>query len=211
MNMKSKRSQNINLARMLKRTALPASALAAAVALSGCGAGEDEGYLYASVSECVEEHPGKEEICQSAFEEAQYAALESGPRYASESLCEMEFGFDQCVPQDGGSFWTPFVAGFIVSELIDEVGDFFEYKKRRKRYGDYYATPAFLSTRGGKPRYYGLNEQKFGNLGQRKVGVVGSAFKKQPTKVFTSKTIRRGGFGSTVRSSSRSGGRSFGG
>lgn len=207
--MKRKRSQNINLGCMLKHTVVSASTIAAVFSLSGCGGG-DEGYLYSSVEDCIEAHPGQDEICQSAYDEAQVAALESGPRYASESLCEMEFGDDQCEPLGETRFWVPFVAGYVVSEVIDEVGDYFEYKRKRKYHG-YGAAPAFLSSKGGKSFYYGLDERKLGKVGQRKISLTDSSFQKQKAKMYTNKTVRRGGFGSTVRSSSSSSSRSWGG
>lgn len=208
--MRSKRSRNIHLSCMLKRRLFPASALVAAVMVSGCGDGGEEGYLYTSVEECVAAHPTKEEICQEAYDEAQYAADESGPRYGTQDLCEIEFGPGQCRFDDGGNFWTPFVAGYIVSEIIDEVDDYFDYKKKKKKKHYYTSTPAYFSTRGGRA-YYGLNEQVIGKPGQRKVGISGSAYDRRAAKTYTRNTVRRGGFGSTVRSSSSSGGRSWGG
>lgn len=101
MKMKYKRSRNINLPSMLKRSLFPVSALAAAVMFSGCSDSGDEGYLYSSVDECVEAHPGKEEICQQAYDEAVNAADESGPRYGTQQLCEIEFGPGQCRFEEG--------------------------------------------------------------------------------------------------------------
>lgn len=209
MKMKCKRSRNIDLSRMFKHSLFPASALAVAVMFSGCGDGGEDGYLYRSVDECIQAHPGKEEICRAAFEEAQYGASESGPRYGTEQLCEVEFGPDQCRLDEGGNFWTPFIGGYVVGDEIDEVDDFDDYKKKRKKYR-YAAAPVFLSTRGGSA-FYGLNEQKIGKPGQRKVGISGSAYERRTAKMYTRTTVRRGGFGSTVRTSSGSGGRSWGG
>ncbi|WP_158583839.1 DUF1190 domain-containing protein [Salinibius halmophilus] len=207
----TKRSQNVNLAAMRKPVVFPLSALAAAVALSGCGSSGEEAYLYNSVSECVAEHPDSADICQQAYEEAQLAALDSGPRYANQNLCETEFGAGQCQPQAGGSFWTPFVAGYLVGEIIDEVGDYAEYKLK-KRSGYYSSTPVFLSTKSGRPAYYGMNEQKLGNFGDKTVRASSSAYQRQAPKVRTASTVSRGGFGTTVRSSSSSSSsRSWGG
>lgn len=209
---RKKRSQRVKLISMMKKnTALPLYAFAACITLSGCGTDNEEAYFYSSVDECLRAHPDKEEICQNAYEDAEWAALESGPRYASETLCEMEFGDGQCQSQDGGSFWVPFLSGFIVSEIIDEVGDYFEYQRRHKRSRDYYATPVFYSSRSSNYGYYGLNEQKLGNSYKRKVAVDYTAFTRKPAKTYTSRTVRRGGFGSTMGKSYSSSGRSWGG
>lgn len=203
----TKRSQSVNLAAMRKPVVFPLTALAAAVALSGCGSSGEEAYLYNSVNECIAEHPDNADICQQAFEEAQMAALDSGPRYANANLCETEFGAGQCQSQAGGSFWTPFIAGYLVSEIIDEVGDYAEYKyKKRNNY--YASSPVFMSSRSGRPTYYGMNEQKLGNVGDKSVKASSSAYQRQSTTVRTASTVNRGGFGSTVRSTSSSSSRS---
>jgi len=203
---KKKRSQGLNLVGMVKKNAaLPLYAFAACLTLSGCGTDSEEAYLYSSVDECIDAHPGKEEICRSGYENAEWAALESGPRYASESLCEMEFGDGQCQSQDGGSFWMPLITGFIISEIIDEVGDYFEYQRKHKRSRDYYSTPVFFSKKSSNYGYYGLNEQKLGSSYKRNVAVDYGAFTKKPAKTYTSRTVRRGGFGTTMGKSYSSG------
>lgn len=209
----TKRSRTARLVHMIKDNALLVTAGIACCTISGCGSGDDLGYLYSSVDECINAHPGKDEICRSAFAEAETAATESGPRYASESLCEIEFGDGQCQADEGGNYWMPFVAGFIVSEIIDEVGDYFEYKRKRKKKDDRYSyssSPVFRSIRAGSSGYYGLNEQKFGNR-TGKVSVSSTTYNKAPAKVYTASTVRRGGFGSTMGKSYSSSSRSWGG
>jgi uncharacterized protein YgiB involved in biofilm formation len=89
--MQQKRSRTIDLSRMLKQTLFPASALAAAFMLGGCGANEEEGYYFTSVEACEAAYPDKPDICTAAYQDAEQAAVESGPRYDTAKLCESEF------------------------------------------------------------------------------------------------------------------------
>ena len=207
---KSKRSQGIDIAVMQKQQWIRAAKLSAGVTaatmmLAGCS-DSTKGYVYESVDDCLMYHPGQLEICQSAYNEAVAEAMRTGPKFESQSECAANFGLSSCQQDSGGSFWMPFIAGYMVSEVIDEVGDYFEYKNRMKRYGNV-ASPVW-SAKSNK-NYVDASGSSLGKVGTRTMSSAGSSFDKKSTSTkATTKTMSRGGFGSTVAKSSSSSSRS---
>lgn len=203
-----KRSQGINLDLMqkqpwIKAAKMSAAVTAATITLSGCS--DNQGYVYQSVDECNFHHPGKEELCQAAYDEAVAEALRTGPKYQSQAECAQDFGLASCQYNGSSNFWGPFIAGYMVSEVIDEVGDYFEYKSRMKRYNSY-SSPIW-STRQGY--YVDASGSSYGRQGTRRVSTWGDSFDKKSTSTkSTTKTMSRGGFGSTVAKTSSSSSRS---
>ncbi|WP_034475303.1 DUF1190 family protein [Aestuariibacter salexigens] len=186
----SKRTSSINLSRMRKAFALkPISAGVAAVVLSGCG-DRQEAFIYSSVDECVNDNPEYATQCQSAYQQALEEARRTGPKYNSEYDCEYEFGANQCRVQDvgGGSFWMPMMAGFMIGNLVSN--------------RSYYYQPMYTSYSRYSPlryRWMMADGRDYGDLRTRKVRVREDAFKPKPA---VNRTIKRGGFGSSVRAKS---------
>lgn len=121
-----KRSRHIGLSRMI------ASAGGVAL-LAGCGseaapppAPEDSGpktevQAYGNVFECAAQSGMTQEECTKAREEAIAAAAETAPRFAGQGDCEAEWGTGGCVTHTSGgsSFFMPFVAGFMISRMMN--------------------------------------------------------------------------------------------
>lgn len=131
----------------------------AAIGLAGCDDGvqvpkDEAGYVsqlgadepiaqaaaFSTVKDCMLSGDYTEQQCKDAKANADRQSLQFAPRYQSAADCQTDYGQcqQQLLPGGGGSFFTPFVTGFIVSELIDEMGDAFEH--RRHRYAPLYRT-----------------------------------------------------------------------
>jgi uncharacterized protein YgiB involved in biofilm formation len=188
---KSKRSSNIDLTRMRKGfSPKPLAVGIAAIFLTACGEERKEATVYTSVEDCVNNNPQQSETCQTAYKDALQEAQRTGPKYNSQRDCEAEFGFNQCnqVQRQGGSFFMPFMAGYMLSNLLSPRG--------------YYSQPMFTSfsrNSSYRNRWIGADGYDFGDNRRRTMRVSEKSLKPKPT---VSKTISRGGFGSSVRAKS---------
>ncbi len=198
---KQKRTRSINLASMRKGFALkPLAVGIAGIMLSACG-NREEAQIYTSIDECVDDYPDSRALCETAYQQAVDEAARTGPKFNSEYDCETDFGANQCrqVNTSSGSFFMPFMAGYMVSQLLSP--------------RPYYSQPIYTSYSPFSPfrsRWVTADGYVFdGDIRKRKYNAPGRVFEPKPT---VNRTIKRGGFGSSVRaksswgSSSRSGG-----
>ena len=196
-----KRSKYINLNHMRKSFALkPLAVGIAALFVSGCGEEREDARIYTSLEDCNRDNPDATSRCEAAYQTALDEAARTGPRYNSEYDCEHEFGANQCrqYENNSGSFFMPFMAGFMVSRLLSP--------------NPYYSQPLYTSYSPYSPyrsRWMMADGYVFdGDIRKRKYSVKPSTYKPKPT---VNRTMKRGGFGSSVRaksswgSSSRSG------
>ncbi|MFQ3197045.1 MAG: hypothetical protein ACI8R9_000491 [Paraglaciecola sp.] len=185
-----KRSAHINLSRMRKGFSVKPLALGvAAVLLSACGQNTEKATVYTGVDDCVNQNPEQAETCKAAYQEAVEEAQRTGPKYASRQICEEEFGPNQCNYQrsNSGSFFMPLMAGYMLSNLLSP---------------GYQSQPMFTSYSRSSPyrnRWMGADGSDYGDYRNSKMNVDKEALKAKPT---VSKTISRGGFGSSVRAKS---------
>lgn len=193
----SKRSQSINLNRMRKSFAVNPLALAVtAVTLSACGDNRQEAIVYTNLDDCQDANPEYHEQCIAAYQQALAEAQRTGPKYNNQRDCEHEFGNNQChrVESSSGSFFMPFMAGYMLSNLFSG--------------SRYYSQPLYTSYSPYSPlrnRWFAGDGQDFGDIGfgrggkSRKLRVPAKSFDPKPT---VNRTIKRGGFGSSVRAKS---------
>jgi uncharacterized protein YgiB involved in biofilm formation len=187
---KTKRSKSINLASMRKSFSVKPLALGvAAIFLSACG-DEQEAAVFTSVNDCTTANPESAEQCKTAYDDALKEAERTGPKYNSQRDCESEFGSNQCttVRNQSGSFFMPFMAGYMLSNLMSPRG--------------YYSQPMFTSysrNSSYRNRWIGADGYDFGDNRRRTMRVSEKSLKPKPT---VSKTMSRGGFGSSVRAKS---------
>ncbi|MDU0355946.1 DUF1190 family protein [Paraglaciecola aquimarina] len=187
---KSKRTRSINLASMRKGFSVKPLALGVtAIFLSSCGDKQDA-MVFTSPEECTNANPELAEKCNLAYQEALAEAERTGPKYNSQRDCESEFGSNQChaVNNSSGSFFMPFMAGYMLSNLMSPRG--------------YYSQPMFTSYSRYSPyrnRWIGADGYDFGDYRRRSMKVSEKALKPKPT---VNKTMKRGGFGSSVRAKS---------
>lgn len=100
--------------------------------------------LYQSLEDCIAGQVFTAEHCQASFQEAQEAHAEVAPRFDNGAACEAEFGAGACTQQttsNGTSWFMPFMAGYAVSSLMNNIGS----GLNRQRY----SKPLYYSPRGG--------------------------------------------------------------
>ncbi|QJR82009.1 DUF1190 family protein [Alteromonas pelagimontana] len=197
-----KRTKHIDLAHMRKAFSLkPLAVGVAGVMMTGCADNRQDATIYASLDECKSANPDAAAKCDAAYQTAVEEAERTSPRFSTANDCEYEFGTNQCrqVETSSGSFFMPFMAGFMVSNLLNQ--------------RPYYSQPLYTSFSRNSPfrsRWVTANGQVFdGDIRKRNYKVSPSVYKAKPT---VTRTMSRGGFGSSVRaksswgSSSRAGG-----
>lgn len=198
-----KKTKSINLSRMRKSSKhfhlKPLVIGLSAATLVACG-GTQDAQVYKDISDCVQDNPNLEKQCEAAYQNALAESDKSGPKYRSERDCNYDFGRDNCVtysgPQ-GQSWFMPAMAGFMFAKLID-----------RNSYNNYGYAPLYTSYSRFSP-HYGQWSTADGSLyGSRRYGKIkvgNDAFKPKPK---VTRTMSRGGFGSTVSAKSSWGGSS---
>lgn len=185
-----KRSLNINLKKMRKSFAIkPLTLGVASILLSACGDRQDA-TVYMTPEDCSEQNPEFAAQCMAAYEKAVEEANRTGPKYDSARDCEYDFGNNQCrvVQTQSGSFFMPFMAGYMLSNLMSPRG--------------YYSQPLFTSYSRYSPyrsRWIGAGGYDYGSNRSRSFKVSEKAYKPKPT---VTRTMKRGGFGSSVRAKS---------
>ena len=197
-----KRSANIDLTRMRKAfNVKPLAIGVASVFIAACSDNRQDAQVYTSIEDCKQDLPNAAAQCEAAYQTALEEAERTSPRYRSEYDCESEFGPNQCrsVTTDSGSFFMPFMAGYMVSQLLSP--------------SRYYSQPLYTSYAYNSPyrsRWVTADGHVFGgDIRNRNFRVKPDTLKPKPT---VNKTMSRGGFGSSVRaksswgSSSRKGG-----
>ena len=187
-----RKRSTINVAKMRKSFALkPLAVGVAGVLLSACSDNRQDATVYTSVDDCKQDFPNAVEKCEAAYQTATNEAMRTSPRFSSEYDCEHEFGPNQCraVNTNNGSFFMPFMAGFMVSQLLSP--------------NRYYSQPLYTSYSYNSPfrsRWVTADGQVFsGDIRKRSYRVRPDAFKPKPT---VNRTMKRGGFGSSVRAKS---------
>ncbi len=186
---KQKRTDNLQANLFRKHFMLaPLTVGVASVMLSGCGDRQDA-TVYTSIDECTRNNPDLVQQCQAAYEAALEEAKRTGPKYSTQAACEEEFGYNQCNPvqqSSGGSFFMPFMAGYMLSNLMNPG----------------YSQPMYTSYSPYSPyryRWMTADGYDYGDMRKRNLKVDQDAFKPKPT---VNRTMSRGGFGSTVRAKS---------
>ncbi|CAM4480708.1 DUF1190 domain-containing protein [Pseudoalteromonas maricaloris] len=179
--------------------------------LTACGDSDESALLFKDVDECTS-FGIEEEACQFQYQQALDSHRQEAPKYASEQLCESDFGFDRC-ENSSGEIWRPIMAGFMVAALAEAVDEGLDMMKKRKKKKAAYLGGTYYS--GAKPLYRSRDD--FFSYRNAQNGFVASA-KSSGTTSVKSSTINykprassvsrsRGGFG---RTASRSSGGSWG-
>lgn len=209
-----KRSKNIDLNRMARyaggRQAMKPLALAVlSISAMSCGTNrsEETAEIYINPAECVAANPDREAECAAAYREALAQAAATGPKYQSLEDCVAEFGERNCVPYEqaaaaapeaapppppGQSWFMPALAGYMFGRMMG---------------GGFQTAPMYTSFNRASPAYgqwAGADGRSYGSAAQRRVRVDADTFRPKPT---VSRTISRGGFGSTVAARSNWGGK----
>ncbi len=199
-----KRTKIIDLQKM--RKAQPVSlALVSTLLFTACGdSNEREAVVYRNKTECIKENPDQSEQCQQAYNAALKEAESSAPKYESRHSCESEFGYNRCVRSSQNNWFMPALGGFMLARALNNN----YYNSNRYDYAR--STPVYYHNNS----WVGGNGTRYGSTYNRTTTVPEKAFNPKPR---VTKTISRGGFGSTAQAKSSWGGswgskgRSYGG
>lgn len=161
---------------------------------------EVDAKTYASLDDCKKSGDMTAEQCDTAYAQAQKDSAANAPKFGDQQSCEERYGVSQCVPRsdnNGGSFFTPLLTGFIVGQALSNMGG---------GGGRYYGAPMYRDREG---TYYGgagypLSRDYVTGRTRVRADSFDAPEMRAPARVQSrSSVISRGGFGG--------GGRSFGG
>lgn len=195
--MTRKRSAQINLSRMRKHfVPKPLAIGVTSVFLAACADDRQDAVIYKDALECANANPEHAQTCETAYEQALAEAQRTGPKYNGMRDCESDFGPNQCYPvqQNSNSFFMPLMAGYMIGNLLSPSR--YHYQPMFTSYSPYSSY---------RYRWLTADGYDYGDLRKRRYKVRPDAFKAKPT---VSRTIKRGGFGSSVRAKSSWGSRS---
>lgn len=191
-----KRSRSIDISAMRKTAGLtvaakPLALAIAAATFSGCSSNEPA-TVFKSVQECVEANAGTQEQCQQAHDDALAEAKRTGPKFTTRNDCEYNYGAGQCQQynNNGQSVFIPLMAGYVLAQVIDEIGDSRRYRSAAPLYSSY-------------GDWIGVDGRHYGSSYTRRIKVSKQTFEPKPA---VTKTMSRGGFGSKVAAKSNWGG-----
>ncbi len=198
--MTRKRTHTIDLTLMRKAPRRPEfkplMLAVAGITLSGCSSHEEVRVAY-SIQDCADNTSLTVEQCELAYQQAVMESSQSAPKYIDQNDCETDHGFNNC-RQDSNGWFMPALAGFVIAEVIDEVGDAME----RRHYSPVYRNRDrdLVMSDGSSVAYGGSGQYTIGKGTNKPKPVV-----KKPQPKAT-KTLSRGGFGSTASAKSSWGG-----
>ena len=96
----------------------------AATTLAGCQEAPTPtgDYAFRNVAQC-QEAGFEKEACETKLAEAISLHKEKAPKFDSRAQCEQEYGEGNCggTQTAQGSFFTPFLTGFLVSQMVGNV------------------------------------------------------------------------------------------
>ena len=189
-----KKTKQVSLQRMRKSwRPFAQNSLSVAVVsamLAGCGDTEDA-TIYQGVDDCSGDNPDFAEQCKAAYEYALEEAGRTGPKYNTENECSQEFGANACVQAPRSNWFMPAMTGFMFARMMTNNRP-------------YYSQPMYSSRYSGSifhDRWVSSDGQDYGSSRYKKstVKVGRDQMKPKPT---ATKTMSRGGFGSTVSAKS---------
>lgn len=170
----------------------PLALAIATLVLTSCSS-KEEVVVVQSVEDCQSKTEFTFEQCEAAYAKAVAEAERTGPKYSSQAACEAEFGISQCRQTSQNSMFMPFMAGFIISDLLNS----------NRNYG---YNPVYNYRNAGSSynnRLMTSDGIVLGSPGRSSYNVSKSTLKSKPS---VTKTVSRGGFGSKASAKSSWGG-----
>lgn len=150
---------------------------------------------YANLDDCKNAVRFSDQQCEKSYQEALKIHEKSAPRYNNSSLCRQEFSAKCEKRQDGYStFWSPFMAGFLVSEILKDNRSTYYHSPYYRRYGE----SRGLYTWTGDSIYYKRSNARITHVLSRKAM---DATPKTARVMTRTSVVSRGGFGSQAVSS----------
>ncbi|MBZ7927769.1 DUF1190 domain-containing protein [Ensifer adhaerens] len=180
------------------------------LALASCGGKLPvEDVMFSSVDQCVQAGMD-EQVCRAGYQDAMRVHLAGAPRFDRLAACEAEYGWAQCTQAraaDGsgsaGSFFIPFMAGYLLSTGIEKIDDYYKYRRKEEEQegsgagsgsgsggGGHYGSSPIYKTRSGQT----VTAVPVSDSGSQNVSA-SSRYSLKPVNVST-QTVARRGFGS---------------
>ena len=159
---------------------------ATALTLVACDNSQEVG-VFETLDQCIDQAGFTRDVCEANQKQARSEHVRVAPKYTSVSDCETDFGAEKCeaAPQrttSGGSVFMPMMMGYMMGNMLG---------------GSRVATqPLYRSRDDARNFRTGDNQKVSGKTGVTKVS--GQTARAPSTKT---RTIRRGGFGSSARAS----------
>ena len=188
-----------------KRVVLTTLVAAGAAAVGACDGSSDwndepavDAFPYATVAECQAANQVPDSTCQDAYRDALGNHEQAAPRFATQPLCEDEFGQNQCQQRLAGSnnYWMPILGGFMVGQALGNVDI---DGRRRYRYGGLYRSRKSGGWYSGGP--YGGPLQRSGSSWRAGNSSFDRPASAPAVRSSSSQSASRGGFGGRSRSS----------
>jgi uncharacterized protein YgiB involved in biofilm formation len=177
---------------------------ASSLALASCAGDAPAEVMFTSAEQCIAAGMDQQ-VCQTGYQDAVQAHLASAPRFDGMAACEAEYGVGQCTPAPatansggGGSFFMPFLAGYMMSSALNNLSDYGAYRRQRELNGYAYGSSPIYRNRSGQTLTPGTSGRA------NSTAINPSRPSMQPVNVNT-QTVARSGFGG------RSSGLGFGG
>lgn len=126
----------------------------AGVGLTACGDNFEGNYSFDSVNDCTRAGFDRQ-VCEAEYQAALNKHAGEAPRFNTEQLCEAQFGTNRCQqyvqPSGGGSFFVPFLTGYLVSSAIRDLS-YSGYRSYRTSNPVYYPEPIYRDRSGRSVR-----------------------------------------------------------
>lgn len=189
-----KRSSILDLSLLRKRTRIFVLAPISLAVMVGCSGGtaNEQVTFVSSVDDCTANTSLTVVECEAAYQEAVKEAEATAPRYQNERDCQAEFG--NC--ESRGGFFMPFMAGYIVSNIV---GDLSGSMERKHRYRNSHPSYLYLGNSQYRNKIMTSDGFVIGSPGQRSYNMPKEALKPKPA---VTRTMSRGGFGATASAKS---------
>lgn len=188
-----KKTKHINLDAMRKKARYFALTPLALAVMTGCVAeSKEEVKFVTDADDCVKSTSMTAEQCEAAYARAVADAASTAPRYQKAEYCEQEFGRCQ---QDSNGFFMPFMAGYIVSGLVNDMTN------SRNRQPISHPTYIYRGSGSHNNQIMTADGRSIGTVGQNSYRVNPQTFDRQPQAI-TTRTLDRGGFGSQAAAKS---------
>ncbi|GAA5219101.1 DUF1190 domain-containing protein [Corallincola platygyrae] len=101
--------------------------------VTGCSEPQEQIVTFKDIEDCVDSNLFEAEDCVYQYEKAVAAHQLEAPRYSSRFACEQDFGQNYCASTRNGSFWQPFMAGYMMSVIARGVSDAIYYRSAYSR------------------------------------------------------------------------------
>lgn len=164
---------------------------ASSLILASCGGDAPSDVMYSSPDQCISAGLDRQ-LCQTAYEDAMKGHVENAPRFNVKGECETVYGDNQCSEQrsNGGSFFTPFMTGYLLSSTINNITDYYSYRRQQQSgsSGSYWGSSPIYRDRSGQ------TVTTVGTGGSSRDSAITTARPTKPVNVNT-RSVSRSGFG----------------